>query len=984
MKLNLLVLAVMIVAVLFFTPHNAGAQCPEDPNDLGICDTLYVETFDCDHFYEAEPGSFDSVRVAIYVTHDSNTFWSEPDQKWVQDSIRAFVVPLTFWHQPPGCADSVILPNWDNWNNTTIIPGDPLMSRSMFRHIADGHTGDTVYNRMLRMVEAGKPAWYPILDIESHSCDADSGHMWLALLPIEPNNQAWWEGERELLATMTFHVYMSENCDTTEIGIDSTLWPPINHLTFTRYDMVNYIPRHLLPVKDTIIPPEAECEWVSFDGSPPGTPAEIQVIFSDVDQTELEVVTHGMYVCPEVVEGETFQRIYLPQLDGEDTVYATTQDTGKCELPVMNRLLGLVTDAPSVTMDIDLLEYEYYYDYHIYPYQSLVPEEDTGVFYMDTSFYQSYDFYPFDPWDPPPVEFWPGWFHHLWAVAFATNLIYARPADSEILVAKRMRVTLNHSGSPAGYDTLNITRLYDKMYEGSVLNWGFVKPYFLPYLPWRKAKYLIIYADQYANPIKPLETWKKLKGLKVTSVKVSTIGNTYNQIKQYITNFYNGCKCSDVYVLLVGDYNQVATGTYNHPDFGNQDSDYKYACVKGNDPYPEVFVGRLSPDDESNLTVIVNKIINREKAIPGGNWYTKVLLAAHKQNYPLKYTQCKEQIRTRNYSWKNPTFNTCYGGAPTNNNNTCVTNSINDGRNIVNYRGHGSTTTWSGWASGGGDWTIANVSALGNDGKTPIVYSISCNNNDISVNDCIGEEWLQVANKGAVAHYGASCPSFTTPNHDLDKYLFKATYDNKIQILGPVVKWAQEKTILLYGGKNTPATSAEKNAWIYLLLGDPEMYIRTSTKWFWPYIPYPYIFGRESFSGTVLDSLGDPVKDALVTIYDDSTDSNACWFADDNGDFEVSFSTNPESDSVIVCITEPEFEPYQTKVLRLIRGDANGDKIINAGDVIYLINYLFLGTSPPTPITEVGDCNCDEIVDTGDVIFLINYLFLGTSEPYCP
>ncbi len=66
-----------------------------------------------------------------------------------------------------------------------------------------------------------------------------------------------------------------------------------------------------------------------------------------------------------------------------------------------------------------------------------------------------------------------------------------------------------------------------------------------------------------------------------------------------------------------------------------------------------------------------------------------------------------------------------------------------------------------------------------------------------------------------------------------------------------------------------------------------------------------------------------------------------------------------------------------------MRGDANGDWIIDIGDVIYLINYLFTGTSAPDPLW-VGDCNCDEIVDIGDVIYLINYLFTGTSPPGCP
>ncbi len=63
-----------------------------------------------------------------------------------------------------------------------------------------------------------------------------------------------------------------------------------------------------------------------------------------------------------------------------------------------------------------------------------------------------------------------------------------------------------------------------------------------------------------------------------------------------------------------------------------------------------------------------------------------------------------------------------------------------------------------------------------------------------------------------------------------------------------------------------------------------------------------------------------------------------------------------------------------------IRGDANGDEVIDVADVMYLINYLFLGGSEPIP-WESGDVNCDGEVDIGDVTYLINYLFLGGSPP---
>ncbi len=58
-----------------------------------------------------------------------------------------------------------------------------------------------------------------------------------------------------------------------------------------------------------------------------------------------------------------------------------------------------------------------------------------------------------------------------------------------------------------------------------------------------------------------------------------------------------------------------------------------------------------------------------------------------------------------------------------------------------------------------------------------------------------------------------------------------------------------------------------------------------------------------------------------------------------------------------------------------IKGDVNGDGIVDIADIVYLINYLFLGTSAPDPL-ESGDANCDGVVDVADVISLINYLFL--------
>ncbi len=63
-----------------------------------------------------------------------------------------------------------------------------------------------------------------------------------------------------------------------------------------------------------------------------------------------------------------------------------------------------------------------------------------------------------------------------------------------------------------------------------------------------------------------------------------------------------------------------------------------------------------------------------------------------------------------------------------------------------------------------------------------------------------------------------------------------------------------------------------------------------------------------------------------------------------------------------------------------IVGDANADGVIDVADIMYLINYLFVGGSEPIP-WESGDVNCDGIVDIADVIYLINYLFIDGPPP---
>jgi hypothetical protein len=67
------------------------------------------------------------------------------------------------------------------------------------------------------------------------------------------------------------------------------------------------------------------------------------------------------------------------------------------------------------------------------------------------------------------------------------------------------------------------------------------------------------------------------------------------------------------------------------------------------------------------------------------------------------------------------------------------------------------------------------------------------------------------------------------------------------------------------------------------------------------------------------------------------------------------------------------------------RGDVaptGGNGVLDVGDAVYILNYLFKSGSVPDPYIE-GDTNCDGLVDLADAIRILNYLFKGGDILRC-
>ncbi len=66
-------------------------------------------------------------------------------------------------------------------------------------------------------------------------------------------------------------------------------------------------------------------------------------------------------------------------------------------------------------------------------------------------------------------------------------------------------------------------------------------------------------------------------------------------------------------------------------------------------------------------------------------------------------------------------------------------------------------------------------------------------------------------------------------------------------------------------------------------------------------------------------------------------------------------------------------------------GDTDGNSLVTVSDAVFLINYIFVGGSQPSPPLS-GDVDCNGVVTILDAVYLINYIFSGGDAPcaVCP
>jgi len=63
-----------------------------------------------------------------------------------------------------------------------------------------------------------------------------------------------------------------------------------------------------------------------------------------------------------------------------------------------------------------------------------------------------------------------------------------------------------------------------------------------------------------------------------------------------------------------------------------------------------------------------------------------------------------------------------------------------------------------------------------------------------------------------------------------------------------------------------------------------------------------------------------------------------------------------------------------------VPGDANSDSLVELGDLVFLISYLYRGAEEPC-VCEAADCDNNCIIDLGDIVYLVSYLYKNGPAP---
>ncbi|HRY84896.1 MAG TPA: C25 family cysteine peptidase, partial [Candidatus Cloacimonadota bacterium] len=272
--------------------------------------------------------------------------------------------------------------------------------------------------------------------------------------------------------------------------------------------------------------------------------------------------------------------------------------------------------------------------------------------------------------------------------------------------------------------------------------------------------------------------WKRQKGADVRVASTTTTGTSTSSIKTYLQNLYNDITTRPDFIIILGD----VSGSYTIPTFtvSSGGGDYPYTHLAGTDGIGDVFIGRISVENISQLQILMNKIYLYERDIDlaTADWLNRGLLVGDWDPSGISTVYINKYLK-ESALVVNPlyTFTESYNSNPS----AAVSNTaINQGVGIFNYRGY---IGMSGWSPG---------SSLINGYKLPHAIIITCSTGNFATGLGTTEAFIRLGTTaspaGAVTATGMSTSStHTTFNNCLNGGMIAGMYQYGQRTMGEIL-----------------------------------------------------------------------------------------------------------------------------------------------------------------------------------------------------
>ncbi|MGD8439681.1 MAG: C25 family cysteine peptidase, partial [Holophagae bacterium] len=347
-------------------------------------------------------------------------------------------------------------------------------------------------------------------------------------------------------------------------------------------------------------------------------------------------------------------------------------------------------------------------------------------------------------------------------------IAFWRPDTNVLTVVEEARFRIVHrtdADNPRLGPNRPLTGLFDGPARLNAVNYDTTRTRYTPFV--ETGRLLILADDDFVDEVQPLADWQTLVGYPTLLVPVSTAGSTAAQIKSYIQSLYDS-PGGLTWIILVGDSDQIPSLTGVNE---GATCDPCYTKLEGADNRPDAAISRISAQTEADVTVQVDKILDYDRFPDTGSagaWYGKGFGVAGDDTGGTPSYADWERVEFLRDDLIAPAYNfTEFDQLYHSPSASQVGASINDGRSLGLYIGHGGETYWV--TSGFSVTDINNM--LTNADTLPVIWSVACVNGrfDRSGGDCFGEAWLKKDGGGAVSFEGATTNESWVPPCDAQR-----------------------------------------------------------------------------------------------------------------------------------------------------------------------------------------------------------------------